>query len=147
MGSDGVWHRDQLRIADFYLLFFFRLQSVRLAPKHKAVKALARKRAENRYEHQPDDHLLFDRMEPIQRAAIETLIAKSFFSVAPNNRDLLHETERAEPEALARRIDQINSTEVDVMEAIQSLVNDYELLGKNGLKDRTGLLEFRYDAI
>jgi hypothetical protein len=147
MSADNPWRYQQLRIADFYLLFFSRLQDARLSPKHRALKKLARTSTGERYEHQPDDQLLFGRMERIQSAAAGALIAKSFFDSESFRSDLVVETAQREPARLAERIDIANSAEAEVLEAIQSLVTDYSLLGPDGLKARTGLMEYRYDAI
>lgn len=147
MSADSPWHYEQLRIADFYLLFFFRLQDARLSPKHRAVKKLARMNSGKRYEHQPDDQLLFSRMERIQFAAMGTLVAKNFFEGDFLKGDLIVETALQEPGQLAARIDTVNLVDASLLEAIQSLVTDYDLLGPDGLKARTGLMEYRYDAI
>lgn len=147
MSADAPWQYQQLRIADFYLLFFFRLRDVRLAPKHRALKKLAEKKAAQRYEHQPDDRLVFNRMAPIHLVAAGTLAAKHFFDADSLSSGLMLEADAQEPELLAERIDEANSAETDVMEAIQTLIADYELLGPNGLKARTGLMEHRYDTV
>lgn len=147
MTADVPWHYDQLRIADFYLLFFFRLEKVRLSPKHRGLRNLARELARQRYENQPDDHLLFNRMEQIQQAAVETLVSLGFFESTIFANEQLIETGLSEPEALSKRIEAENTCDARLMEALQSLVTEYELLGPDGIKARTGLLEFRYDAI
>lgn len=147
MSQDAPLHYDQLRIADFYLLFFFRLQDVRLSNAHRAIKKFARELSAQRYENQPDDQLLFSRMEPIQRAAIDTLIANNFFDAELFKKDFVVETNLVESDALSKRVDEINEQEARIMNALRSLLIDYDLLGPNGLKARTGLLEFRYDAI
>lgn len=146
LSSEVPWHYDQLRIADFYLLFFFRLQDVRLSPQHRSFKKLARLSGEQRYEHQPDDQLIFNRMENIQLAAMGTLVANGFFDVECNQRNLVVEGERNEPPLLAARIDEANLLDMQQLEAINALLTSYELLGRDGIKARTGLMEYRYDA-
>lgn len=145
--SDSEWHYDQLRIADFYLQFFFRLEAVRLSPKNRGMKRLARDKASGRYEVQPSDQSIFLRMQPIQLAAASTLAAAGFFDQDKLKAGRVVETERTEPTELAARIDHANEIESPQMEAILSLVEDYALMGPDGLKARTGLIEYRYDAI
>lgn len=147
MGADFIWQYDQLRIADFYLLFFFRLQNARLAPQHRSIKAQAKNCPQPSYEKQPDDQILFSRMATIQRAAAETLVVNGFFDSAEFKLERLVETGKVEPEALCRRIDEINEEQTGRMEALSTLISSYDLLGENGLKARTGLLEYRYDAV
>jgi len=146
MSCKSRWYFEQLRIADFYLLFFFRLEHARLARKHRAIKTLARSSAGHRYERQPSDKLIFDRMANIQKAAADTLVAGGYFDVEEHAKGVLVATQQAIPDSLAARIDVVNMLEASHIEAIQSLVSDYEFLGPNGLKARTGLLEYRYDA-
>jgi hypothetical protein len=50
------------------------------------------------------------------------------------------------PGRLGERIKQINTNEADLMKALGTIAG-YALDGTNGLKDRTGLLEHRYDAV
>ncbi|PBJ83983.1 hypothetical protein CMZ84_05835 [Lysobacteraceae bacterium NML93-0399] len=147
MTSDTSWHYDQLRIADFYLLFFFRLERARLLRKHRSIKVLARELSKNRYENQPDDYLLFNRMEKIQLAAAGTLVSLGFFEPTMLSSKRVVETGLGEPEPLSQRIEAENSRDDSVMQALQTLMTEYELLGPDGIKARTGLLEFRYDAI
>ena len=147
MSADTPLHFDQLRIADFYLVFFFRLADVRLSPRHKRLKQLANSLASDRYEIQPDDHLLFSRMGRTQRAAVETLSFCGFFDSDAYRSGVILEGNRQESSALASRIDLANESEAKKMAAIQTLISEYDLLGPDGIKARTGLLEHRYDAI
>lgn len=147
MSSDAPWHYDQLRIADFYLLFFFRIQNMRFYPKHKSIKRLAREHSISRYEKQPDDKLIFSRMEQIQKVAISTLASYGYFDFNSFQREIVVETDLNEPEGVSQRIDALNEQETEIMQALQAIVTEYNLLGADGLKARTGLLEYRYDAV
>lgn len=147
MSADNPWHYEQLRIADFYLLFFFRLQAARLSPKHRSLKTLARAAKGMRYEHQPEDQLIFSRMERVQFAAAGTLVANNFFETEAFQSNVIVETTQPEPHPLTMRIDAVNAEQTEILEAIQSLITGYGLLGPDGLKARTGLMEYRYDAI
>lgn len=148
MSLDTAWNYDQLRIADYYLLFFFRLEYVRLNNKHRAIKKLAKDdKSGVRYENQPDDKLIFDRMAPIQLAAMSTLVESGYFSLKEFDVKLVRPLENRLAEALESRIDEINLADKEILQAINVLVTEYGLLGKDGLKARTGLLEYRYDAV
>jgi hypothetical protein len=147
METNDPWHYDQLRIADFYLLFFFRLRDVRLKPTDRSIRRLAIELSGHRYERQPSDQIVFNRMERIQRAAIGTLTINGFFESEPLKSGYVAETGKVEPDALAMRIEAINQHEIKLLEAVQRLITDYNLLGPDGLKARTGLLEHKYDAV
>jgi hypothetical protein len=145
--SDHAWHFDQVRIADFYLLFPFRLNDVRLKQNHRSIRRVAQGFTKKRYENQPDDNLLFSRMRPIQRAAAETLVANGFFDEEAFKKELVIETDKVESGVLSSRIDQLNADQPQLMQALRALLEDYDLLGPDGLKARTRLLEHRYDAV
>jgi hypothetical protein len=51
------------------------------------------------------------------------------------------------PDALTTEIREINSQQADLIDTLSELVHSYPLLGVEGLKARTQLQEFRYDAV
>lgn len=140
--------RDLFRILDFYFLFPASLQNLRFRPEHQRMKrrAAATKRAPP-YGPRPDDLVLFERMRPYQDAALDTLALHGFLSdealsdgwVAPENKPV--------PTELLGRIEITNATEADLLTALRTIAQEYQLEGVNGLKDRTRLLEHRYDAV
>src|SRR5690349_18245742 len=72
--GSGSLHRDHVRLLDFYLLFPFRIEGIRLLSKHRGYRKLASVYATAKlYGDQPEDVTLFSRMEPIQTVALETL--------------------------------------------------------------------------
>ena len=146
IGSDASWHFDKLRIIDFYLVFFFRLTEVRLLPKHRALKKLALEYSRKHYEMQPDDHLLFSRMEVSQKAAITSLVSFGYFDNQQFEHELLVSTRLTEPDRLNKRIEEINANEERLIKALGEIAT-YETLGPDGLKARSGLIEHRYDKV
>ena len=70
----GALHFDQIRIIDFFLLFPFRIGKIRLKPEHRKFRRLATQyQVLKPYGELPDDRLIFDRMEPFQFAALQSL--------------------------------------------------------------------------
>jgi len=129
-------------------LFPFRVEGVRLAQKHRRFRSLAQSlESQKPYGEQPDDSVLFARMEPIQHAALETLADKGFIDVGEWRAGYVAPTDQTLAEELRDRVDAANVSEANLVELITTLALEYELLGRNGLKDRTGLLEHRYDAV
>jgi hypothetical protein len=140
--------RDHVRILDFYLIFPFRIRTIRLAPTHQKFKKLAEKYAYlTPYGEQPDAPLLFRRMEPMQTAALETLAARSYIDLTALKSDEVEPTAQLVPREIAVRTEILNAEQADLIEFLRLLASDYELSGDNGLKARTGLLEHRYDAV
>jgi hypothetical protein len=140
--------RDQFRILDFYILFPADLQSVRLRPEHQRLKrrAAATKRAPS-YGPRPEAAVLFERMRPFQEAALDTLALHGILSNNALEEGWVEQgDERILPE-LGERVKAANAAEEELIAALRTIATGYLLEGANGLKDRTGLLEHRYDAV
>lgn len=139
--------RDLFRILDFYLLFPASLQNVRFRPEHQRLKrqAAGTKRAPP-YGQRPNDAMLFERMRPFQNAALDTLALQGFFSNEALNEGWVAPGEKPWPPELALRVEATNAEEANLIAALRTMASEYLLEGANGLKDRTGLLEHRYDA-
>jgi hypothetical protein len=140
--------RDHSRLLDFYLLFPFRISAIRLARNHQKYKKLADKyRLLKPYGEQPDGPLMLQRMEPMQSAALETLASKSYLDLDKLRHDLVATTGLSLPPPIKERVAVLNEDQADLLEFLSILSSEYEILGENGLKARTGLMEYRYDAI
>lgn len=141
-------HRDQLRIADFYLAFFFRAEHIRLKPGDQSIRKIARRIGPSSlYQKQPDDGLLFARMAPIQHASLRSLIHYGYFEPDPAGISFVAKTDLRAPEELQQRIASVNVVDKEVVDSIVKLVSEYPLTGRDGLKSRTGLMEYRYDIV
>jgi hypothetical protein len=141
--------KDLFRMLDFYLLFPDRLKNVRLRNEHRRIKGIAeRQQRQAPYGPRPDDQTLLQRMEPFIDVAVEHLAERGFF-----DRDSLADGwisttgGRTVPSGLAERISAVNKTEEELLAALRVLATEYPFEGGDGLKFRTGLLEYRYDAV
>lgn len=138
---------DHIRILDFFLVFPFRLDSIRLKASHRRFKKLAGIYAKAKlYGDQPEDRTVFNRMFPIQWAALNTLSKHKFINGQRLADGQWVATNIEIPSDLESRISQRNTEQEDLMEFLRTL-GTYELMGGDGLKARTGLLEHRYDAL
>lgn len=148
--STGPLSFDALRIADFFLLFPFLIgnSQVRLQRKHVKYRKLSKKySASAPFGRVPAMDVLFRRMEPFQFAAAETLVNSGFASSDEWHGKCFFATEQSLPMETAKRIGSLNGDQSDLLEFLTKLVTEYEVSGPNGLKDRTSLLEFRYDSV
>ena len=144
----GGLHRDQVRILDYYVLFPHRLSSVRFMQQHRRCKSLGKKYSDQKpYGEQPEDRSLFDRMEPMQMAAFQTLATSGLIDPSALLVGRVEVTDLPLPAGLEDRIEAANREDEALMDCLGVLASEYTLAGANGLKDRTGLLEHRYDAI
>jgi hypothetical protein len=139
---------DTLRILDFYLLFPFRLQHVKLFSEDIRWRKIS-KSYENRvpYGVMPDDNSVFARMEPFQRAAAASLVQSGHLSVDAWDLNEVQFTTENLPPTVKARCAELNTRMADVVGILCEIKARYPIGGRNGLKDRTGLLEYRYDAV
>lgn len=139
---------DMIRILDFYLLFPFRLQNMAFFSADRGWRRISRA-YEDRipYGQLPDDLSIFSRMEPFQRAAVTSLVRAGFLSSEAWASDQIQFTDAKLPPEVVRRCAERNATMQDVVDVLCSIRERYPLLGADGLKRRTGLLEYRYDSV
>lgn len=147
LGASFRLPRDLFRILDFYLLYPTGLRHMPLRSIHLKLKRLAAstKRAEP-YGPRPGDPILFERMRPFQDAAVETLALQGFLSTDALGKGWVENAGKPIPAILAGRVETANSSEGNLLSALRAIAQ-YPLEGPNGLKDRSGLLEHRYDAV
>lgn len=138
---------DHVRILDFYLLFPFRISNIRLVPQHRRFRSAALTYEDRRpYGSPPEDVLIFDRMKTMQLAALDTLATNGIIDQKDWQRGIVVRTKNPIPADLRARANSANAADSLLMEMIVALATEYSLLGRDGLKARTGLLEHRYDA-
>lgn len=138
---------DKLRILDYYLLFPWRAATIRLPQKDIGLRKVAKKlETEQDYATLPSGESLLERMRPSQTAALQTMAQDGVIDIAQLKNDTVLFTQSMPPDALLKRINERNESEHDRMSIIHTL-NSYALLGLDGLKGRTALLEHRYDKI
>ncbi|TPO09884.1 ABC-three component system middle component 5 [Mesorhizobium sp. B1-1-5] len=139
---------DTMRILDFYLLFPFRVQAMKLFSSDTGWRKIS-KSYENRapYGAMPDDSTIFARMEPFQRAAAASLVHSGHLASDAWDLNEVKFTTHALPATVSVRCSELNTHMKDVVDILCQIKARYPLGGRDGLKDRTGLLEYRYDSV
>jgi hypothetical protein len=139
---------EQIRIVDFYLVFPSRLGNVRLPKDKIRFRKLLTKLSKIRpYSELPEDSVLFSRMRPIQEAAFHTLSIADFSDRDARKIGVLKRTSKPTPQVIETHIAAWKAEEEETIELFRSMLTEFELLGENGLKSRSGLGEYRYDAV
>jgi len=137
---------DLARILDFYLLYPFRLSAIRLKREDLRIRTIGKRYDKTRpYSEMPDDRVIVHRMKPIQYAAYNTLAVGQLLEVGALEEECVKPTESDLPPRLADRIALANEDDADLIDALSVLATNYTLTGADGLKARSGLLEYRYD--
>tara|TARA_B100000378_G_scaffold103846_1_gene82805 strand:+ start:2093 stop:2611 length:519 start_codon:yes stop_codon:yes gene_type:complete len=147
--GDGLIEIDRLRIWDYYLLYPNKMNNIKLTRKEKDIKKVIKNfiySEDNPYEIILNDRKMFEKIKPYQMAAIKCLasygiINKNYLSenkISNISRDIFDNYE-----------DDFKNLSVKEENAIKLLTSHFyqmSLFGKDGLKNRTGLLESKYDA-
>ena len=137
---------DKLRILDFYLLFSDLIKTIRLKRDDKRwSNELVRALPKNKYNTASVSRQVFEKLSPFHSIAIKHLIDKRIVSLDDND-FIIPSTEQI-PDSLRQELERINKSENNITEFLCGVLNGYQLLGKEGLKNRTGLMEYKYDAI
>ncbi|MEA4905177.1 MAG: ABC-three component system middle component 5 [Petrimonas sp.] len=137
---------DKLRILDFYLAFPAELLEIKsFVGFRKYEKYLMAE--SNSYERVIDRKRLFFKMEHIQISAMKALISYDLFDAKEFKNGKLKRTDIQLSENLALRINKANEENQNLITLITGPLASMNLYGHLGLKERTNLIEFKYDAV
>lgn len=147
--GDGLIEIDRLRIWDYYLLYPNKMQNIRLKQTEKDVKIVIRdfiSSKENPYENVLNDRKMFEKIKPYQMTAIKCLASYGII-----NKDYLSENRisNISKNIFNEYADDFKNLSIQEENAIKLLTSHFyqmSLFGLDGLKNRTGLLESKYDA-
>lgn len=138
---------DKVRILDFYLAFPFRLEAFSAKQGQTSLRRVGKEyRSVQPYGGMPDDVSLFLRMAPVQALAFDTLAAEGLIDPDAYKQGVVLTGDVAPPHPLEQAIAIFAAENAALLEAINLLACDYALLGNDGLKRRSGLMEYKYDA-
>ncbi|MDI1308626.1 MAG: hypothetical protein PSV17_04230 [Methylotenera sp.] len=136
---------SKLRILDFYLVFPSEISKIRLTEKTE-IKKLANN-FQNIYHGPVNAYQTFRDMQDLQLAAISTLIASKIIDSEKASLGIIHKTTEPLPEELTFKHDGIEDEDNKINDFILNYLSKINLNGTDGLKHRTGLMEYRYDNV
>lgn len=140
---------DTLRIADFYHCFPWLLNEFRAYAKitgfQKDKNQIVKIYPRSAYDILPDKHLVFYRMLPSQLAARAALLDAGSIALEEDQVRLTHKEPRTTKlrDALLEYREQHKA----LLSFLIVKLSDVPLFGPDGLKERSGLGEFRYDVL
>lgn len=147
--NKSVIEVERLRIWDFYLLFPSKIHEIRLKKNESDIRKLRKqfiKDSKNPYDQISDNRKIFEKIKPYQLAALNCIasygiIDKSFLSqqrISLINKEILSQ--------FVKNFEELPPKERNVIALMTSHFNQISLFGTDGLKQRTNLLESKYDA-
>jgi len=139
---------DKVRILDFYLVFPFRTSNFKFRRGQTGLKRVAEVYEKMRpYGGFPDDRDLFLRMRSVQTVAFETLAARGIIDPDALKQHMFNSGETLAPSSLLTRSTEVNSKQNDLVDLLRSICLTNPLLGSDGIKQRSGLMDYRYDVV
>jgi hypothetical protein len=135
---------DTFRILDLYYLFPHLLEAARL-PRNMTKRKRDFGKLGSKYTRVPTPRMFIQQLRGIHETIARSLAAKGFIEPTKFEEGLLVRTEQAIPPELLRMFaDAMDDAALVNMLAVEMAA--IPLTGSDGLKNRTGLLEHRYDA-
>ena len=141
--------KEKICILDFFIVFPSQISTIRVERGHLALKRKAIKETGNQipYARLPPNSELLLKMRPFQEAALATLASRDLIDRKAWDRGHIIAGPTSPPDVLHKKVEYENTRYPNLMQFITCLATEYSLNGENGLKDRTKLMEFRYDAV
>jgi hypothetical protein len=135
---------DTFRILDLDYLFPHLLEAARLP------RAMSRRKQEfgklgSKYTRVPTPRMFIQQLRGIHESIARSLAAKGFIEPVEFDEGLLVRTKREIPQDLVQMFAEA-ADDAGLVEMLAVEMAAISLTGGNGLRDRTGLLEHRYDA-
>jgi hypothetical protein len=136
---------DTFRILDLYYLFPHLLGDAQL-PRGLTRQKRAYGKQGSKYNRVPSPRIFIQQMIGIHEVVARSLIGKGIINADAYEKQLLERTDQPLPASLLNAF-QEGSDDQPLVELLAVQLAALPLSGPGGLKERTGLLEHRYDAV
>lgn len=136
---------DKARLLDFYLLFPSAMSKIRLPQTLSRARQIAKATA-NIYRDPINPSATFRELHHIQEAALKCIAASGIIDIDNYEAGIIVRTELAIPASLSKQLDIFVANQEESAQFILNELATIPLKGINGLKDRTELMEYRYDV-
>ncbi|HEL5028464.1 TPA: hypothetical protein UOA81_003698 [Stenotrophomonas maltophilia] len=137
---------DKARILDFYILFPSAILSARL-PESLRGRRKFLAAYKNPYRDPISPTTSFHEISRIQEAAINCIAGSGLVEISSLNNGLLVRSQAPLSSDLLQSMDDYLAKNLELAEVILDELSSIPLLGTDGLKHRTSLMEYRYDNV
>lgn len=140
---------DKARIWDFYLLFpqkVYGIHMCRYDSENLNLRKMYVRKSNNPYEYCGDNRKLFERLKPYQMTALSNLVSYGVIDRDQflNKKIVICDNQKFQK--LITDLEPLDTKEANVLSFMSLFTKEMSLFGENGLKQRTELMESRYDA-
>lgn len=137
---------SKLRILDFYICFPAEIANIELPKDLQKIRAVA-KVATNRFRGPVSPLRTFHDLEQIQNSATRLLAASDVFDSKKLEEGLIKRTSQALPTVFSKTTSDPSNQYGTLIDFVMTGLSELPLHGNGGLKQRTGLMEYRYDPV
>lgn len=136
---------ERLRVIDFFHIFPHLLASISPWPSDIGEYKKYTKKIPPSFESIPDKRRLFYELTEIHKQSILTLVSKGILDKDRAKSGVAMLNKNNIPEKLITTIENDEYNNSKIFEILTKGLTVTPWSGRNGLKDRSGLMEFRYD--
>ncbi|OAV66754.1 hypothetical protein Barb4_02758 [Bacteroidales bacterium Barb4] len=139
---------DRLRIWDFYLLFPNEIHTIRLKKDESDIRQLLKqfvKEDENPYEIIAEERKIFEKIKPYQLAALNCIASYGIIDKSVLNRQRILITNKDLLNEFVNNFGELPAKERNIISLMTSHFYQMSMFGKDGLKQKTNLMESKYD--
>lgn len=136
---------DRLRLMDFYFLFPHLLKNLSL-PREFFQHKKKFKAIPDPYEEMSSPSRMYFKLAAIQESAVRSIIAKGYYDKELYLSKSLIRKSQPLPTEITRLFELETKHKSDWFEGFLEIFLSTELSSPDGLKSRSGVMEFRYDA-
>ena len=144
--EDKSYDVDMIRIIDFYLSAPTALRSFKFPVELRSKRKIFSDKV-NDYNDIQNQSSLFFEMKHIHNAVLHMLVSIGLIDGDKFRNGSICLSKDQIPRELSRIIDNSTSIDNDVMDFSVNVLAKIPLLGAGGLKDRSGLMDHRYDLV
>lgn len=140
---------DRLRIWDFYLLFPNKIHEIRLKRDEFDIRKIRNqyiKKTNNPYDEIYENRKVFEKIKPYQLAALNCIASYGIIKkeMLPLNRVII--SDKGILKKYIEELGELTAKEKNIVSLLTSHFYLMSMFGADGLKNRTNLLESKYDA-
>lgn len=142
---EGDIQFEKLRVVDFYYIFPHLLNEIKPWPVD--IKKFKKHLPSNKksFEHISNKKKVFFELNSIQKQAISILVAKGLIDIDKIKDGVVSLNRERLPEVISNELGNDSFSKSDCFLILTDALINSNWNGKNGLKLKTGLLEYRYD--
>ena len=140
---------DKIRIWDFYLLYPAKVYQISMKLDEHDQREWRKtfiRHENNPYDYSGNSRKLFEIISPYQQTALHCLISCGILDKEHFERRQICVSDRQSLQHLVNETGSLSDTESNVLSFLSLFSKHMSLLGEDGLKSRTHLMESKYDA-